>query len=405
MDRYADALALYDEMLAAALERGDRQMELAALAARATGEAISVSVAGEQGQTEQHALEALALARELGDPAAEAKLLWVLMLANRFNLGDYAAGLEYGRRSLVIAREHGLDEQAALTAQDLAQNLGAHGQLAEAHAMVNESISYWLRVGNLPLAANGLRNRLEIEWLQGELDAAERTTRQSLEIDERTSNVWGRAMSRMYLGGLYVVRGRLAEALAILDEAFAIANASELLVLRLTIATTLASVLIADGQPDRARGLVDEARRGMTGMFEGLPDIPSAIQAAIELAAGRPAQAARVAEPGTAFLPDLPFAFSVYTIWSAPIEAAIVVGNLEPARDATDRILAHAIRTGARFWQPEARRLWALALAAAGDRAAARVELDQALALAREIGMASTAAAIERSRAAIAVTA
>lgn len=405
MDRYAEAVALYEEMLEAARERGDRSMELAALAARATGEAMSVALAGEQGATEAHALEALELARELGDRAAEAKLLWVLMLANRFSWGDSTAGVEYGRRSVAISREHGFEEQAALSAQDLAQNLAAHGQLVEAYAMVSESIAYWLRVGNLPLAANGLRNRAEIEWLQGELDAAERTTRQAFEIDERTANVWGRGMSRLLLGGLAAERGRFDDAIGILEEALAIAEASELIVLRLTIGTTLAAVLIAAGQPERARGMAEASRNAISGMFEGIQDIPRAILAAAALAAGRPQEASTLAEPGTAFHPDLPFAYSIATLWSAPIEAAIIVGQVQPARSTADRILEHAVNTGARLWQPEARRLRALGMAAAGDPAAADAELDLALALAREIGMVPTTAAIERSRAAIAATA
>ena len=258
MDRYADAVAIYVEMLERARGLGDRPMELAAMAARATGEAIGVATGNFDPATKERALEALDLARELGDRSIEAKVLWTLLLTNRFGWGDDAVGIRYGRESLALAKSIGDETQAALTAQDLAQSLLAVGELEPARSSFDESIAFWQRAGNLPLAANGLRVRGEAEYLLGDLDYAQASYRESLEIDETTGNVWGRAISRMGLGALLVESGRHEEGLPLIVEARAIADASDLTILRLNIMGVYAWALIITGQTDLARGLLGD---------------------------------------------------------------------------------------------------------------------------------------------------
>ena len=395
-DRYREALDLYRTMLDAARARDDRQMELAALAARTTGEAIGAAETGAQPDTEAQALEALELARELGDRATESKLLWTLLLANRFGWGDPAAGIEYGRRSIAIAKEIGLDEQAALSAQDVAQSLSATGRFPEARELLAESIAHWQRVGNLPLAANGLRARAELEWLVGDLAAARRTFEEALAIDERTGNLWGRVISRMGLGSILADVGELESGLALLEEGISIAEPSGLVILQLSVLATYAGMLLLAGEPGRARAHAERAR-GLRVPGLQVAEIAQCILAGIELADGRPEAARALADPGTGYFEAQPFAYAAAHLWSAPIEAAIAVGETEPARAIAARILQRSSEAGARVWEPEARRLVALAMLARGSIDEAKAELHTALDLAREIGLVGDAAAIERA--------
>jgi hypothetical protein len=66
--------------------------------------------------------QALTLARELGDQAAEAKILWNLMLVHRYSDDDPHQVVTYGEKSLVIARELNLPEQ--ISRQDKSRVMG-----------------------------------------------------------------------------------------------------------------------------------------------------------------------------------------------------------------------------------------------------------------------------------------
>jgi hypothetical protein len=65
-------------------------------------------------QAQQLSDQALVLARELGDRAAEAKINWNLMLLGRFN-GQNEAAIEHGERALASARALNLRELMAFT--------------------------------------------------------------------------------------------------------------------------------------------------------------------------------------------------------------------------------------------------------------------------------------------------
>ena len=65
--------------------------------------------------------QALALARELHDPSAEAKALWNLMLVQVYSTADNKIAVEYGEQSIAIAREHGLKRELAFALNDIAR--------------------------------------------------------------------------------------------------------------------------------------------------------------------------------------------------------------------------------------------------------------------------------------------
>ncbi len=211
-DRYRDAVVHYQAMVAAARGLGDRRMELAGLAAQVTSEAYGISDQDPELDVQVRARQALELARELGDRTLEAKLLWTLMLLNRFGIGDMQAGLDYGMQSLAISREIGLEQQAALAGQDLARAL-LHHRPARGGVRPHRAADCLLRrSGDLPLLAEGLRIRSTIDWIAGRFTDSLRGAQEASAIDETTSNVWGRAFSRVQLGAVHLELGEIESA-------------------------------------------------------------------------------------------------------------------------------------------------------------------------------------------------
>ena len=119
LDTQVDAaLATYDEMEALAQRRHDRALELAAMMARlplyvVPTERVNPELGRSLGE------KALALARDLNDQAAEARVLWIL--SNTYAMySDMALATEYGEQSLTLAEQLNLREQLVLTLTDLA---------------------------------------------------------------------------------------------------------------------------------------------------------------------------------------------------------------------------------------------------------------------------------------------
>src|SRR5262249_54016470 len=101
--RFQEALTNYADMEAVGRQRGDRAMQLSSLITRATIYATTSAVR-DIALSQTLSDQALALAREIGDRLAQAKIFWNLLLLNTWN-GHPREAVEYGERSLAIARE------------------------------------------------------------------------------------------------------------------------------------------------------------------------------------------------------------------------------------------------------------------------------------------------------------
>ena len=111
--RYAEALAVYDELEALARQRAEEPLELAVLLESARLY-CTPNPAFNPGRGAEYAGRALSLSQRLGDRAAEARVHWVLSLLYwLINQPDTA--LENGEISLKLARELNLREQLAFT--------------------------------------------------------------------------------------------------------------------------------------------------------------------------------------------------------------------------------------------------------------------------------------------------
>src|SRR5574341_1438664 len=223
--RYDEALKDYSELVKVAVTRRDRAMELAGLLASAT--ILSTQTPVQNPVQAQSALrQALALARELGDPAAESRVLWNLMLLSTFADGDLQEAITYGEQSLALARQLDSREQLAFALHDLFYAYLGTGNTARALQVVEEARALWRELGNLPMLADNLSNSVLLHVLTGDYASAISLSEEALRISQSIDNVWGQTCSRWVIGNVYLERGELDKAIQIMEQAIQLGEQS-----------------------------------------------------------------------------------------------------------------------------------------------------------------------------------
>lgn len=217
--RYADAWASYEQMQVLGNQRDDSRLALAALLLRALLRAVP-SLLMDVGQGKSLAEEALALAQASGDRAVEAKVLWILQLVHRFIAHERS--VEFGERSLAIARELNLREQIAYDTGDLCTSYWALGDAERARQSNAEAVALWRELGNLPMLASALSESTMLNQTGGDWDAALTGLNEAMQIGEQCGNTWamiGAGLGRTYIG---VERGDTRMALAAANDGIAL---------------------------------------------------------------------------------------------------------------------------------------------------------------------------------------
>ncbi|MBI4790724.1 MAG: hypothetical protein HY782_27160 [Chloroflexi bacterium] len=212
------ALANYAEMETLACEWNDRAMELAALMARATIHSIP-SAFFDIPQAQQLSDAGLVIARELGDERAEAKILWNLMLLRSRADVRYRQAIEYGERSLEIARRLGLTEQIAYALNDLSPLYAFASEPDRAIQVGLEARALWREMNNLPMLADNFGYAAMNHLARGELEPAVNASEEASRISRMIGNQWGEAFSLAWVGAGYVALGRPDQALAAMESA------------------------------------------------------------------------------------------------------------------------------------------------------------------------------------------
>jgi predicted ATPase len=215
-NQFGLALQNYDEMLATARKRLDREMELAAKLAASTLYSTPTPVSDVAiGQSLSE--ETLKLAAELGDPAAEAKALWNLQLVNLLQ-NKAAEAIVYGEKSLAIARELNLREQMAYVLSDLGWAYNVACQFENSDRRLQEGASLWRELGNLPMLSNNLNHSLfQLFWTGRDEDVL-RVAKESYEISAPIKEVWNHASARNFQGQVWLEYGEIDRGLAAFEE-------------------------------------------------------------------------------------------------------------------------------------------------------------------------------------------
>ncbi|MEM7346451.1 MAG: hypothetical protein AAF485_19595 [Chloroflexota bacterium] len=220
--RYDEALTLYQEMHTLAVSQNNQSLELAALVALATVHAVPTAKYDPL-QSESFAQQALVLARKLEDCAAEAKILWSLMLVNLF-AGNVEIAVDYGEASLAIARNLDLREQLAYTLNDLQRGYLGSGDFKKSKEALQEASQLWEEIGNKPMQADSLGNSVILHYILGEPEEGLATSDQGYQISQSIGNRWGQAHNLAMVGNIYWELGNPTLAIKKMDECLDLAE-------------------------------------------------------------------------------------------------------------------------------------------------------------------------------------
>ena len=387
--QHGQALALYQAQERLAQERGDRPLELAALVSQATilGTANTERDPGRAEELSQHALE---VAHELGDEAAEAKILWNLLNIYRFD-DRVAEGIGVGERSLELARKLNLAEQLAYTTNDLPFAYMAAGQFGRAKELLREASGLWRAQGNQPMLADSLASASTLHALAGDFATALALSDESYAISESIHNVWGISYSRMSLGILYWYRGDVRRALDMLETGYKFGDQAGFVVAQIWCRLFLALAYADLGQVQRGLALGQEAlehsQRLSGGYLETYQLFNWSVLAHLYLVNGDLPQAAEAAQIAEVKEPlQGPLIMAAVPMFEPQITLALAQGRTSDAVQYAADLMAAVRRPGTRVHIGPALLLYGEALRADGQIEASLEALHEARAEAEAIG-------------------
>ena len=262
---YEQALANYAELSALADRRGDRRLELAALMAVATIRSTP-NPAFDAIEAQMLCDRALTLAQEIGDRAAEAKILWILLLLNYF-AANPAQSVAYGERAIALARELGLREQLAFALNDIHRSYTALGRVADSLAALEEAEGLWRDMDNLPMLADNLNGGAEVRLMVGDFDGALARTAESEVITEAIGNSWQLSYGRMIRTVVHLERGEIDQGIADAEAAMRLAESAGFVIPLVFLRVQLAQTYAELGAFDRATELIDRALTAADAML------------------------------------------------------------------------------------------------------------------------------------------
>lgn len=284
--KYLEAIANYQEMESAGSKVGDRALELAALLARGT--LLSTPTPTYDPEAASKVLErALRLAGEIGDPEAESKALWNLMLLSKF-MWQPETATSYGEQALAIARKHNLRERMAYTLNDLAVHAYMDtGDFQRGLKSLEEAQQLWKELDNRPMLADSLSNSALTLGLLGEFDKSLEFGHQARRVSEEIGNYWGQSYSRFVEGEIYAERGDIEPAIATMQVCIALGDTAGFIVPGVWIRSNLAWLYGWTGSFERGLELAGQARQSALAHLASWGPWPVAIAARIEIRRGR----------------------------------------------------------------------------------------------------------------------
>ncbi|MCC7361880.1 MAG: hypothetical protein IT317_20520 [Anaerolineales bacterium] len=402
----AAALANYAELEAWAVAGGHRRALLAALNARATIY-VRPSAAANPALGRALAEQALGLARELGDPAGEARALWNL-LQQASAQGQIGLALAHGDQALALTRAHDLRELQAYVLTDLVKVLFQAEQGERAIAVLAEAAGLWRELGTLNMLADNLSTASMISAMAGRYPAALAHSAEAAQIAHQIGNLWNQAYALYMVGTIHFEHGEFDAALAVGARAEQLARQAGFAEGENQALFDQAMIYGYLGDLPRALALVEQGRArlielgGVASVWAPLELIvpmlylwnsrPAAAQAAFALCqpCQDPAELARQ------------FVLTQAVVAQIRVRLALRAGDAAAALTQAEAGAAALRRSNVHLFLPDTILLAAQAQRAAGDLAAAQVTLAAARAEALEIGSRRAGWEIEAERARLA---
>jgi len=173
--------------------------------------------------------KATAIAEQLNDQAALAKIYWITTNLYRFHQSLDEAQL-MGEKAIALARDLGLEEQLAYSLTDTAHTYNLNGQVVGAREVSIEAADLWRKMGNLPMLADCLAGLSSIHVFSGDYDLAYAYSDEAYEISSKIDNIWGKSYSRYAIGFVDMERGDVDLAIRNFEQAIRDAREANFLV-------------------------------------------------------------------------------------------------------------------------------------------------------------------------------
>ncbi|MEJ2706234.1 MAG: AAA family ATPase [Anaerolineales bacterium] len=323
----------YEEMRAQAVRRQSKTLELSALVIQSHLHGHYTGVFNPL-KSRELAQQALVLARELGDRAAEAHALWGLQIAELYSAGDTKQVVAYGQQALALARELELKELMGLVLNNLAWPFGAQKKLEQARKEFREAQSIWRELGNLQKLAEASRFMLIIHSMAGDhrstLIDAPKLSELGASIGSRLDEVEALA----WLALAHTRQGRFGQALDYINQygayAESLGHPNEKHGHQLWRVTFYLAV-----------GALDEAERWADKLYSERETIPPNFITTYFVEVARTKIARGKLEEGRAILDDLVATLPLDTAWSySIIDIAIGYGEFHLALGQPENLFA-----------------------------------------------------------------
>jgi tetratricopeptide (TPR) repeat protein len=378
------ALSTYEEMLALARHRADKELELAALVVQGTLRSTSSNVR-DFGLGEKLGQEALALARALENKKTEAKVQWNLMNAYHFQGRDVEA-VEAGERSLALAQELNLREQLAYTSNDLAYVYLARGPMTRGAEMAQIANGLFRESDNRPMLTDNLGLLGWIHGFGGRFDEALAVSNEGFDIAESIDNLWGKSNALNGLSYATWSLGELARAIEMMELCLSLGREANFDNTGMLVGAWLALAYAGLGALERGQQLAQQARETVERHNPFFLPYPMGALASIQVIRGDVVGAAET-------LRDVQVAAdTIQPIMACSVETAycrlkVAQGEHKLASDLTGDIIHYVREHGMAAVLPDFLYIRSLAQLGLGQRDQALESLTHARAEAKSIGL------------------
>jgi adenylate cyclase len=369
--QFDQVLATYEELEGLAHQRGDERMALASLMARSTIQVVPTAIHDPE-RARVLSEQALRLAEKLGDREAEAKILWSLSLADYFT-NRLSQAIDYGERSLALARKLSLREQMAHTLNDLGGFIYMYsGRIGQARTALQEAGDLWRSLGNRAMLVDSLSGSCIAHVYAGEYERAIALSEQAFGSSQDIANLWGQSYSRWTIGDAFRARGEYGRAIKASEECIRLGELAGFLASQTYTRVRLAATYGDLGALERGIRLTETALNVAERHLRAHSALALGVMAHLHVLKGDLAQAETEIGEAKHQASHESWAVFYLAVLSAEAELALHRDNYDRAMAVTGDLLARLRHYGMRSGLPEALYLQGRALLGLGQRGAAR---------------------------------
>lgn len=383
--QYQEAAVNYAQMEAEGKRLGDAELRLAAM----TEHAKLLSTPNPDWDWVRGmklAEEALAFAHQLGDREAQARLLWILQLANMYGTVDRDRAVHYGEESVALARQLGLREQLAYTLNDLGSLYSQWAEYAPSLALLKEAEGLWREMGNAPMLTDALGLASIDHFFLGEFQAALSHSEEGYRLGQAIDNEWSQATCRMMIGQVHMELGQFGRAIETMESTIRLGDQSGHPGVPVLTRALLAWALGELGAFQKGIEIARVAVERANSVPSLRPLAPAALSRLSLLQNDLNAAEAYLQEAESTLLHMLPLPLPPVFVMRARCELALARKDYSAALKVADQLLQHLQRTETRVFIYDALFLKAKGLLGTGQVGAANEVLREAETKADAVG-------------------